>query len=362
LRRECTEDTANAATAVIAERTGVIPISSIKGRKPPRVKVAVPRLQMERVTQLEAIERSEVERAEVESLLRELTVEKSGLEASAAERAQDLLREATAEQDAAELAVVEVAYNELAAELEVKDKAYAQRVEAKRARRALAEMIQADCKATEELATDRSEVAIARVAAAADGAMFGPGVAFEQSYADAAAEWLEDVTDIVMTGSLFETLRSGEILCHLINCLKPGVIAKIERAGISYNERVNINHFIKACREMGVREYAIFCTDDLYENRNMALVVRCLHALGSAIQRTVPEFQGPHLGIRSSGLCREFCLDLDARGGFDNASFTPRTSARRHSFTPRSLVPWTPTSVTSSIPSTPRPFTTTASI
>jgi len=64
-----------------------------------------------------------------------------------------------------------------------------------------------------------------------------------------------------------------------------------------FRERENISNFLKACRNLGVQEYALFSTDDLYDENNPLSVVRCLHALGGAIQRTVPEFPGPHLGV-----------------------------------------------------------------
>lgn len=94
-----------------------------------------------------------------------------------------------------------------------------------------------------------------------------------------------------------ERLRTGEILCQLINSISPGMIPKIERPGQAFRERENISRFLQACRTLGVKEHALFSTDDLYEQHNMASVMTCIHALGSAVQRSVPGFEGPHLGV-----------------------------------------------------------------
>lgn len=38
----------------------------------------------------------------------------------------------------------------------------------------------------------------------------------------------------------------------------------------------NISNFLKACRAVGVAEYSLFETVDLYEGKDLGLVVRCL--------------------------------------------------------------------------------------
>jgi hypothetical protein len=52
----------------------------------------------------------------------------------------------------------------------------------------------------------------------------------------------------------------------------------------------------RACRAVGVPEHDLFETVDLFEERDIGCVVRCLFALGRTIQVTVPEFRGPVLG------------------------------------------------------------------
>ncbi|CAK9114020.1 unnamed protein product [Durusdinium trenchii] len=78
-----------------------------------------------------------------------------------------------------------------------------------------------------------------------------------------------------------------------------------------FKERENICNFLRACRTFGVQEYALFSTDDLYDEKNLMSVVNCLHALGGAVQRSVPGFVGPHLGVPdTSNTKRDFKRDL----------------------------------------------------
>eukprot|EP00403_Amphidinium_massartii_P021192 CAMPEP_0178400772 /NCGR_PEP_ID=MMETSP0689_2-20121128/15960_1 /TAXON_ID=160604 /ORGANISM="Amphidinium massartii, Strain CS-259" /LENGTH=774 /DNA_ID=CAMNT_0020021575 /DNA_START=392 /DNA_END=2716 /DNA_ORIENTATION=+ len=112
-----------------------------------------------------------------------------------------------------------------------------------------------------------------------------------------AAAWVEEITGYHVTGNFGPSLRTGQVLCELVNRIKPGQIPKINEAGAPWKERENLNKFLAACRQLGVHEYALFSTNDLYDGKNLGAVVRCVHALGGAVQVSVPEFAGPHLGV-----------------------------------------------------------------
>merc|ERR1711920_660821 len=103
----------------------------------------------------------------------------------------------------------------------------------------------------------------------------------------------EALTDAKVAGNFFEALKSGVVLCQLVNRIRPGAVPKINEAGRPFKERENISNFLKACRNLGVQEYALFSTDDLFEQKNMWSVIRCIHALGGCLRRSVPEFTGP---------------------------------------------------------------------
>jgi archaellum component FlaD/FlaE len=112
-----------------------------------------------------------------------------------------------------------------------------------------------------------------------------------------AAMWIEAITGAHVAGNFSEALRSGKVLCELVNKIRPGTITNVRGFGMPFKERENISQFLRACRTFGVQEYMLFSTDDLYEEKNLLSVVKCLHALGGAVQRTVPDFQGPTLGV-----------------------------------------------------------------
>jgi len=112
-----------------------------------------------------------------------------------------------------------------------------------------------------------------------------------------AARWVQAITGEEVVGDFFDALRSGQVLCQLVNSIRAGSVAKINSAGMPFKERENISNFLRVCRSLGVQEYALFSTDDLYEEKNLQSVVNCVHALGGAVQRSVPEFRGPHFGV-----------------------------------------------------------------
>jgi hypothetical protein len=120
---------------------------------------------------------------------------------------------------------------------------------------------------------------------------------YDLSAEDEAGQWVEEITGVKVVGEFGESLRTGQVLCQLINSIKPGTIRKINVPGRPFKERENITMFIKACRDWGVHEYALFSTDDLYDEKNLSSVVKCIHQLGGVLRRAVPEFQGPHLGV-----------------------------------------------------------------
>jgi hypothetical protein len=120
---------------------------------------------------------------------------------------------------------------------------------------------------------------------------------YDETLENDAVRWIEMLTGACVAGRVHEALRTGQVLCNLVNRVRPETIVKVNDAGRPFKERENIGSFLKACRELGVQEYALFSTDDLYDARNLLSVMRCIHALGGAVQRSVPEFSGPRLGV-----------------------------------------------------------------
>ncbi|KAJ8608616.1 hypothetical protein CTAYLR_009166 [Chrysophaeum taylorii] len=94
-----------------------------------------------------------------------------------------------------------------------------------------------------------------------------------------ASAWVAAKTGIAQRGSLFEWLGDGVVLCVLANKLKANSVPKINRSKLKFNNMENISAFLRACRSLGVQEHALFETIDLAENKDLAIVVRCVLAL-----------------------------------------------------------------------------------
>lgn len=110
--------------------------------------------------------------------------------------------------------------------------------------------------------------------------------------------WIEAVLGLEFTSDFHTFLKDGVVLCRLMNAVRPGTIKKVNKSAIPAFQMDNITQFIRALREFGVAEQDLFGTVDLYDGRNLQAVLRGLLSFGRTIQRVVPEFQGPTLGVR----------------------------------------------------------------
>lgn len=115
---------------------------------------------------------------------------------------------------------------------------------------------------------------------------------------DEAQEWIESVLNEKFLASFGDSLKDGVLLCHLMNAIRPGLIPRIQTSPMPFKQMENITAFLRACRTVGVAEFDLFETVDLFELKNVDLVVKCIHALGRAVQKNVPEFDGPTLGAK----------------------------------------------------------------
>jgi len=139
-------------------------------------------------------------------------------------------------------------------------------------------------------------------------------------------EWIEQVTgESKGMLSVAEWLRSGQVLCGLVNKIKPRLI-KVGKMLSPHHKKDNIKKFLKvAARDFGLPEKSLFSPADLYEERNMARVVACVLALAEVVPRVAPQFQGPSLGSLSFGGAARALL-LMATPGVDQASVMPPQS------------------------------------
>lgn len=116
-----------------------------------------------------------------------------------------------------------------------------------------------------------------------------------------AQHWIEQVTGHVFRKQFAEELKDGVVLCRLINEIKPSSVPKIYEGPKAYQQMDNISNFLKAIKKLGVLSRDTFETTDLFEMRDLNLVVQCLFALSKTLVKAVPDFSGPFLTGHDAG-------------------------------------------------------------
>jgi len=88
-----------------------------------------------------------------------------------------------------------------------------------------------------------------------------------------ARAFIEDVVGETLSGDLQTKLKSGVILCKMINKLKPGSVATVNYGSMPFMMMENVQSYINACKKCGIPETYLFMTVDLFEGKNMAQVI-----------------------------------------------------------------------------------------
>ncbi|XP_027530363.1 LIM domain only protein 7 isoform X8 [Neopelma chrysocephalum] len=126
-----------------------------------------------------------------------------------------------------------------------------------------------------------------------------------------AQRWVEAVTGKSFgTKDFRAALENGVLLCDLINKIKPGIIKKINRLSTPIAGLDNINVFLKACENIGLKEAQLFHPGDLQDlsnrvtvkpeetNRRVKNVLITLYWLGRKAQSN-PHYNGPYLSLKA---------------------------------------------------------------
>jgi len=129
-----------------------------------------------------------------------------------------------------------------------------------------------------------------------------------------AQAWIEAVTGQRFAGSFHESLKSGVLLCKLLNTIKPGSVKNINNMTMPFSQRENIANYLKGCSDLGMKEVDKFVTQDLFEGDNLVVVIDNIFALGAMSQK-VPGFRGPYLGVKHADEnARNFSADVLNQG------------------------------------------------
>jgi len=130
---------------------------------------------------------------------------------------------------------------------------------------------------------------------------------FDSQRAREACDWIEGITGLNLDfGDSSEgmrdqldfgnALKDGQAICHLINKLAPGSISKVNTMKAPFKQRENIELFLKSAEKYGLKSQDLFQVNDLFENKNLYMVVDCLHALGGLAQKK--SYDGPVIGVK----------------------------------------------------------------
>eukprot|EP00048_Salpingoeca_helianthica_P009155 m.131312 g.131312 ORF g.131312 m.131312 type:complete len:769 (-) comp14792_c0_seq8:37-2343(-) len=93
-------------------------------------------------------------------------------------------------------------------------------------------------------------------------------------------EWVGRVLGRPLPATLEDALRSGEVLCELMNRISAGSVLRVHSdARMAFKQMENIGYFLDACHRYGVADADMFMTVDLFRGSNMKQVVICLNAL-----------------------------------------------------------------------------------
>jgi hypothetical protein len=64
-----------------------------------------------------------------------------------------------------------------------------------------------------------------------------------------------------------------------VEAIKPGSIKKLNASKMRFKMMENVEAFVKACKQLGVRDQILFDAPDLCDRRNLMKVVTCIHTL-----------------------------------------------------------------------------------
>jgi len=121
---------------------------------------------------------------------------------------------------------------------------------------------------------------------------------FDAAEAAEVCRWIEAVTGEKQgEQSMAEWLKSGVVLCSLANNIQPGSVTGVNNSTMPFKQMENISKFLGMARDIGMNESSMFSTPDLFEEKNMAIVVTFLYTFGGYVQTAVPDYAGPKIGV-----------------------------------------------------------------
>jgi len=110
--------------------------------------------------------------------------------------------------------------------------------------------------------------------------------------------WIESVLGTSLSGGFESALKDGQVLCNLINKIRPNTILTVNNYKAAFRQMQNIDNFLKVIEKLGVSDADRFKTEDLYYANNIPKVVLTL----SVLSQIVNEKFGTTPVVSDSGL------------------------------------------------------------
>lgn len=134
--------------------------------------------------------------------------------------------------------------------------------------------------------TDKSKIVKPNVTSLEDDVVTKDEFKYNPVLEDAAKKWICEVLEIEEHNETFSSwLKSGVILCRLVNTIKPGSVSSIYERELPYKQMENIERYLKACSTLGLADIDLFETSDLFNEKNINLVINNIHVLAAHVQK-----------------------------------------------------------------------------
>jgi len=108
----------------------------------------------------------------------------------------------------------------------------------------------------------------------------------KKNYEQEAIDFIESILGekLIINDNLQRTLRSGVVLCRMIQIIKPELMPRISARPLPFLQMENIHNFLNAAKELGVSPVNLFQTAELYEGSDMNKVIHTLLSLQKVLE------------------------------------------------------------------------------
>ncbi|KAK9451296.1 calponin homology domain-containing protein [Limtongia smithiae] len=124
---------------------------------------------------------------------------------------------------------------------------------------------------------------------------------YDAKSAAEAKTWIESILDEnLRDDDLMSVLKDGTILCRIANAVIPDCNLKFKQSRMPFVQMENISMFLKAATSLGLPQYDLFQTVDLFEQKDPAQVLQTLYSFSRYANKNVASVPvlGPKLGIK----------------------------------------------------------------